>query len=233
MSKAEKKGKSGHGPKPKLPSHTVALQGHAGRDPVSKDPGPKNTHQTDKGQRGQPQHIDGMTDVHTLRERARKSIEDGAITDSYSADRKQVIKLLNEALATEWVCVLRYYRHYFMASGMLADSVKAEFLEHAQQEMAHANKIAERIVQLGGEPDLNPDTLTARSHAEYKPGQDLRDMVKENLIAERIAIDSYREMINYIGDKDTTTKRILEFVLSQEEEHADDMADLLDGWVGK
>lgn len=174
-----------------------------------------------------------MTDVKTLRERARKSIDDGAITESYSADRKVVIRLLNEALATEWVCVLRYYRHYFMASGMLADSVKAEFLEHAHQEQEHANKIAERIVQLGGEPDLNPDTFSARSHAEYKPGQDLRDMVKENLIAERIAIDSYREMINYIGDRDTTTKRILEHVLSQEEEHADDMADLLDGWVGK
>ena len=181
-----------------------------------------------------PQHnVAGLTDVATLRERARKSIDDGAVTESYTADRKVVIKLLNQALATEWVCVLRYYRHYFMASGMLADSVKAEFLEHAQQELAHANKISERIVQLGGEPDLNPDTLTARSHAEYKPGHDLRDMVKENLIAERIAIDSYREMINYISDRDTTTKRILEFVLSQEEEHADDMADLLDGWVGK
>ena len=174
-----------------------------------------------------------LTDVQTLRERARRSIDDGAVTESYTADRKQVIRLLNEALATEWVCVLRYYRHYFMASGMLADSVKAEFLEHAQQEMAHANQISERIVQLGGEPDLDPATLTARSHAEYKPGHDLRDMVKENLVAERIAIDSYREMINYIGDRDTTTKRILEHVLSQEEEHADDMADLLDGWVGK
>jgi bacterioferritin len=175
----------------------------------------------------------GMTDVKTLRERARKSIDDGAVTESYTADRKQVIRLLNEALATEWVCVLRYYRHYYMASGMLADSVKAEFLEHAHQEQDHANRIAERIVQLGGEPDLNPETLTARSHAEYKPGQDLRDMVKEDLIAERIAIDSYREMINFIGDRDTTTKRILEHVLAQEEEHADDMADLLDGWVGK
>ena len=174
-----------------------------------------------------------LTDVQTLRERARKSIDDGAVTQSYSADRKTVIRLLNEALATEWVCVLRYYRHYFMASGMLADSVKAEFLEHAQQELAHAHQLSERIVQLGGEPDLDPDTLTARSHAEYKPGHDLRDMVKEDLIAERIAIDSYREMINYIGDRDTTTKRILESVLAQEEEHADDMADLLDGWVGK
>ncbi len=175
----------------------------------------------------------GLTDVATLRSNARKNIDKGAVTETYSADKATVIKLLNEALATEWVCVLRYYRHYYMASGMLADSVKAEFLEHAQQEMAHAGQISERIVQLGGEPDLDPDTLTARSHAEYKPGHDLRDMVKENLIAERIAIDSYREMINYIGDRDTTTKRILEHVLSQEEEHADDMADLLDGWVGK
>ena len=174
----------------------------------------------------------GMTDVKTLRERARRSIDDGAVTESYTADRKQVIRLLNEALATEWVCVLRYYRHFFMASGMLADSVKAEFLEHAHQEQEHANRIAERIVQLGGEPDLNPETLTARSHAEYKPGHDLRDMVKEDLVAERIAIDSYREMIRYIGDRDTTTKRILEHVLAQEEEHANDMADLLDGWVG-
>jgi len=179
-------------------------------------------------------HSDGvLTDTSTLRARARKNIDDGAITDSYAADRKQVIKLLNDALATEYVCVLRYYRHYFTAKGMLADSVKSEFLEHAQQEQAHAGRLAERIVQLGGEPDLNPDTLTARSHAEYKEGKDLRDMVKENLVAERIAIDSYREMINYIGDRDTTTKRILEDILAQEEEHADEFADLLDGWIGK
>ena len=173
-----------------------------------------------------------LTDTATLRANARKNIEDGAITSTYRADKEAVIKLLNEALATEWVCVLRYYRHYFMASGMLADSVKAEFLEHAQQEQAHANKLAERIVQLGGEPDLNPDTLTVRAHAEYREGENLRDMVKEDLIAERIAIDSYREMINYIGDKDTTTKRILESILAQEEEHADEFADLLDGWIG-
>lgn len=173
-----------------------------------------------------------LTDVATLRANARKNIEDGAITSTYHADKDVVVKLLNEALATEWVCVLRYYRHYFMASGMLADAVKAEFLEHAQQEQAHANKLAERIVQLGGEPDLNPDTLTARAHAEYKEGQNLRDMVKEDLVAERIAIDSYREMIDYIGDKDTTTKRILESILAQEEEHADEFSDLLDGWIG-
>jgi bacterioferritin len=155
------------------------------------------------------------------------------VTPSYRADLKVVLEKLNEALATEWVCVLRYYRHYFMASGMLADAVKAEFLEHAQQEQAHAHQLAERIVQLGGEPDLDPDTLTARSHAEYKPGKDLRDMVKEDLIAERIAIDSYRELINYVGDKDTTTKRMLMDILAQEEEHADDMADMLNGWIGK
>jgi bacterioferritin len=175
----------------------------------------------------------GLTDVQTLRRRARENVGEGAVTPSYSADRDTVVRLLNEALATEWVCVLRYYRHYFSASGMFADAVKAEFLEHAQQELAHANLISERIVQLGGEPDLDPDTLTARAHAEYKPGKDLRDMVRENLIAERIAIDSYREMIDYIGDRDTTTKRMLEHVLAQEEEHADDMKDLLDGWIGK
>jgi bacterioferritin len=173
-----------------------------------------------------------LTDTATLRANARKNIEDGAITQSYGADKQAVIALLNAALATEYVCVLRYYRHYFMASGMLADAVKAEFLEHAKQEQEHAHKLAERIVQLGGEPDLNPDTLTARSHAEYKEGKDLRDMVKEDLIAERIAIDSYREMINYIGDRDTTTKRILESILAQEEEHADEFSDLLDGWIG-
>lgn len=173
-----------------------------------------------------------ITDTATLRARARENIDAGAITGSYSADRESVIRILNDALATEYVCVLRYYRHYFMAKGMLADAVKAEFLEHAKQEQDHAGRIAERIVQLGGEPDLNPDTLTARSHAEYKEGTDLRDMVRENLVAERIAIDSYREMINYVGDRDTTTKRILEEILAQEEEHADEFADLLDGWIG-
>lgn len=175
---------------------------------------------------------EAFTDVETLRANARKNIDKGAVTESYGADRKLVIELLNEALATEWVCVLRYMRHYFMASGMLADSVKAEFLAHAKEEQAHADKIAERIVQLGGEPDLNPDTLTERAHAEYKEGANLKEMVRENLIAERIAIDSYREMINYIGDRDTTTKRMLMDILAQEEEHADEFADLLNGWIG-
>lgn len=200
---------------------------------ASRKDAPPNPGQAGTSEGPTPAPVPGMTDVQTLRDRARKSIDDGAVTDSYLLDRKAVVRLLNEALATEWVCVLRYYRHYYMASGMLADSVKAEFLEHAQQELAHANLLSERIVQLGGAPDLDPDTLTDRAHAEYKPGHDLRDMVKENLIAERIAIDSYREMINYVGDRDTTTKRILMQILAQEEEHADDMADLLDGWVGK
>ena len=175
----------------------------------------------------------GFTDIAVLRENARRNVENGAITPSYDADRDVVIELLNQALATEWVCALRYYRHWFMASGMLADAVKPEFLEHAQQELEHAHKLAERIVQLGGEPDLNPDTLTARSHAEYHEGNDLREMVKEDLVAERIAIDSYREMINFVGDRDTTTKRILEDILAQEEEHADEFADLLNGWIGE
>jgi bacterioferritin len=174
-----------------------------------------------------------VTDIAAIRARARKHIEDGAITDSYTADREAVIKLLNEALATEIVCVLRYKRHYFMASGLMADAVKSEFLEHANEEQAHADLIAERIVQLGGAPDLNPDVLSKRSHAEYVEGSDLRDMVKEDLVAERIAIDSYREIINFIGDKDTTTKRMLEGILAQEEEHADELADMLDGWTGK
>lgn len=180
------------------------------------------------GQQPQP----ALSDTKTLRERARHNIEDGAVVESYAGDRKRIIDMLNNALATEYVCVLRYYRHYFMAKGMLADSIKGEFLEHAKQEQAHAGKLAERIVQLGGEPDLNPATLTQRSHAEYKEGKNLRDMVRENLIAERIAVDSYREMIAFIGGSDPTTRRVLERILAQEEEHADEFADLLDGWIG-
>ncbi|PNS08196.1 ferritin-like domain-containing protein [Solilutibacter silvestris] len=174
----------------------------------------------------------GFTSVQTLRKRAREGLDKGPVTFTYTIDRKQLVAKLNDALATEWVCVLRYMRHYFSAEGMLAEPVKAEFLEHAKEEQSHADLIAERIVQLGGEPDLNPATLTARSHAEYKEGKNLRDMVKENLIAERIAIDSYRELINWIGDRDTTTKRMLEGILAMEEEHADDFRDLLNGWIG-
>jgi bacterioferritin len=169
-----------------------------------------------------------LTDVKTLRKRAREHIMQGAITSGYQAERETVIKLLNEALATEIVCVLRYKRHFFMASGINADSVAAEFQQHATEEQQHADEIAARIVQLNGEPNLNPEGLTSRSHAEYVEGENLVDMIKEDLVAERIAIDSYREMINYIGDKDTTTKRMLEGILAMEEEHADDLVGLLE-----
>jgi len=168
-----------------------------------------------------------MTDVRTLRERARQRIDDGAVTKGYSANREAVLKLLNQALATEVVCNLRYRRHYFMASGPNSEAAKAEFLEHATQELQHADQIAERIVQLGGEPDLNPATLLERSHAEYIEGRSLEDMIKENLVAERIAIDSYREIIQYLTDKDPTTRRLMEEILATEEEHAEDMSSLL------
>ncbi|WP_313552217.1 ferritin-like domain-containing protein [Pseudomonas sp.] len=170
-----------------------------------------------------------LTDIETIRQRARQHIEDGPITEGYSADRETVIKLLNDSLATEIVCTLRYKRHYFMATGIKASVAAAEFQEHADQEQEHANRLAERIVQLGGEPDFNPEGLLTRSHAQYAEGHDLRDMIKEDLIAERIAIDTYREIVQYIGDKDPTTRRIFEDILAQEEEHADDMAGLLQG----
>jgi bacterioferritin len=168
-----------------------------------------------------------LTDVKTLRRRAREHIMEGAVTQGYTANRETVVKLLNEALATEIVCVLRYRRHYFMAEGIAADAVKAEFLQHANEEQQHADQIAARIVQLNGEPNLNPEGLLSRSHAEYVEGEDLIDMIKEDLVAERIAIDSYREMITYIGDRDSTTKRMLEGILAMEEEHADDLVGLL------
>lgn len=171
-----------------------------------------------------------LTDIKTLRERARKHIENGAITEGYSADRETVIKLLNEALATEIVCVLRYKRHFFMATGINAESVAAEFLQHASEEQGHADLIGARIVQLGGEPNLNPDGLLSRSHAEYVEGDSLVDMIKEDLVAERIAIDSYREMVTYVGTDDPTTRRMLEGILAMEEEHADDLVSLLQGF---
>ncbi len=170
-----------------------------------------------------------VTDIKTLRERARRHIEQGAVTAGYRADRETVIKICNEALATEIVCVLRYKRHYFMAEGINADSVAAEFAEHAAEEQAHADRIAERIVQLGGEPNLSPDGLSNRSHSEYVEGDTLIDMIKEDLIAERIAIDSYKDIIDYLGDKDSTTRRMFEEILAVEEEHADDLVSLLGG----
>ena len=155
-------------------------------------------------------------------------MENGAVTQGYSADRETVVKLLNEALATELVCVLRYKRHYFMASGIHAEGVAAEFLEHANDEQGHADQIAQRIVQLKGEPNFNPEGLLMRSHAEYVEGDSLIDMIKEDLVAERIAIDSYREMITYFGNDDPTSRRMLEGILAVEEEHADDLVSLLE-----
>lgn len=169
-----------------------------------------------------------LTDIKTLRERARKHIERGAVTEGYSADRETVIKVLNEALATEIVCVLRYKRHYFMASGIHAEGVAAEFLQHANDEQGHADQIAQRIVQLGGAPNFNPEGLLTRSHAEYVEGETLTDMIKEDLVAERIAIDSYRDIIQYLGNDDPTTRRMMETILAVEEEHADDLVSLLD-----
>ena len=168
-----------------------------------------------------------LTDVKTLRKRARQHIERGAVTEGYTADRETVLKLLNEALATEIICVLRYRRHYFMASGLEAQSVAAEFLQHANEEQGHADQIAARIVQLGGEPNFSPDGLSTRAHAEYVEGTDLIDMIKEDLVAERIAIDSYREMVAYCGTEDPTTRRLLEEILGVEEEHAEDLVSML------
>lgn len=169
-----------------------------------------------------------LTDIQTLRARARQHIEQGAVTDGYKADRKVVIDLLNEALATEIICVLRYKRHYFMACGINADAVAQEFLQHATEEQTHADQIAARIVQLKGEPNFSPEGLATRSHAEYVEGDTLLDMIREDLIAERIAIDSYREMIDYLATNDSTTRRMLETILAMEEEHADDLSTLLE-----
>ena len=168
-----------------------------------------------------------LTDIQAIRKRAREHLDQGAITAGYSADRETVIKLLNEALATEIVCVLRYKYHYYMASGIHSQAVKAEFLEHAQLEQEHADRIAERITQLDGKPNFNPDGLLSRAHADYAEGADLVDMIREDLIAERIAIDTYRAIVEYLGTDDPTTRRIMEEVLAQEEEHAEDMATLL------
>jgi bacterioferritin len=168
-----------------------------------------------------------VSDIAALRDRARRHIEDGAVTPSYGAHRETVLRLLNEALATEIVCVLRYKRHYFMAEGIQSESVRQEFLQHANEEQAHADSIAARIVQLGGEPNFDPEGLTTRSHAEYREGTTLRDMITEDLVAERVAIQSYSEMIAYLGSHDSTTRKLLEGILAVEEEHAEDMATLL------
>lgn len=168
-----------------------------------------------------------LTDVKELRRRARQHIEEGAVTEGYRANKDTVIKLLNEALATEIVCVLRYKRHYFMAQGIHADPIASEFLQHANEEQGHADQLAGRIIQLGGAPNFSPDGLLMRSHSEYVEGTTLLDMIREDLVAERVAIDSYTAMIRYVGDNDITTRRILESILAVEEEHADDLSSFL------
>ena len=168
-----------------------------------------------------------LTDIQTLRKRARQHSDEGSVTAGYSADRERVLTLLNESLATELVCVLRYRRHHFMARGIHAQSVAQEFLDHSNEELGHADQIAERIVQLGGAPDFAPAGLVGRSHAEYVEGNTLVSMIQEDLVAERIAIDSYRDFIQYLGDQDPTTRRMMEEILAVEEQHADELADLL------
>lgn len=170
-----------------------------------------------------------LSDAATLRSRARLHIEQGAVTPGYAAEREVVVGLLNKALATEIVCVLRYKRHYFTATGIHAASVAAEFLEHANEEMRHADALARRIVELHGKPDFSPEGLAKRSYAEYVEGESLADMIREDLIAERIAIEGYREMIAYLGANDPTTQRVLKEILASEEEHAEDLSSLLEG----
>lgn len=171
---------------------------------------------------------DFLSDVKELRRRAREHIKDGAVTAGYGADREKVIAILNEALATELVCILRYKRHYFMATGIHANAVAQEFAEHAAEEQGHADRIAGRITQLGGEPNFDPQGLATRSHSQYVEGVSLVDMIKEDLVAERIAIESYGEIVRFLGDRDVTTRRMMEEILENEEEHANDLRDLLE-----
>jgi len=168
-----------------------------------------------------------LSDIETLRKRARQHLERGSVTEGYKADRKKVVAVLNEALATEIVCVLRYKRHYYMASGIHAEPVAKEFLQHAREEQVHADRIAERIMQLQGEPNFNPEGLTTRSHSEYVEGGSLHDMIREDLVAERIAVESYSEIIQWLGNDDPTTRNLLEDILKKEEEHADDLSNML------
>jgi bacterioferritin len=167
------------------------------------------------------------SDIEAIRKRARTKMGEGSITEAYKADVKRVISVLNEVLATEIVCTLRYKNHYYQAKGISSDAVKQEFLEHSNDEQQHADMVAERISELGGDPDLNPATLTKRSHAEYKEAASLEDMIKEDLVAERIAIETYNEIARWLGTDDITTRRMIEIILAKEEEHANDMSDLL------
>jgi bacterioferritin len=171
-------------------------------------------------------------DLENIKRRAREHMSEGAVTETYGADREAVIKVLNEALATEIVCNLRYRNNALVAQGINAENVAAEFREHAAQEEVHADKLAMRIMQLGGEPNMDPATLTTRSHADYTTSRNLRDLLRENLIAERVAISTYSEIVRWLGDDDPTTRRLMEWILEQEEEHADDLASLLEAPQG-
>jgi bacterioferritin len=171
-------------------------------------------------------------DIEEIRRRAREKMEDGAVTSSYSADREKVIEVLNEVLATEIVCTLRYKNHYYMAQGIHAQAVAAEFLEHANQEQGHADMVAKRITELNGRPNYNPDGLATRSHAQYEEADTLEEMIREDLIAERIAISTYSEIVRWLGNDDVTTRRMIEEILAVEEEHADDLANIL-GHLGR
>jgi bacterioferritin len=168
------------------------------------------------------------TDLEEIRKRARAHMQDGAVTGAYLADRDRVVAVLNEVLATEIVCVLRYKNHYFMATGIHAKPVAEEFLEHANEEMRHADMVAKRITELGGRPNMNPVGLATRSHAEYREGDSLEDMIREDLIAERVAIETYTEIARWLASDDTTTRRMIEEILAVEEEHADDLSNLLE-----
>src|SRR5919202_3277808 len=168
-----------------------------------------------------------LKNIEEIRARARRQIEDGPVTKDYRLDREQAVSILNEALATELVCVLRYKFHYFMATGIHSAAVAAEFREHAREEQEHADRIAQRIRQLGGKPQMHPEVIAKASHSEYQEGNSLADMIREDLVAERIAIETYREIVNYFGEKDPTSRLMMEEILAKEEEHADELADLL------
>ena len=169
-----------------------------------------------------------ISDLKKIKQRARSHMEKGAVTENYKADLKAVLKVLNDGLATEIVCILRYKRHYFMASGINSDGAKAEFLQHANEEQQHAHWIATRITQLNGEPNFNPEGLASRSHSEYSEGTDITSMLKEDLYAERIAIESYSEFARWLGSDDSTTRKMIEDILKMEEEHAEDLKSLLE-----
>jgi bacterioferritin len=176
----------------------------------------------------QQTHTPFLSTIEEIRRRARQHMEKGAVTEAYEADVDAVVRILNEALATEIVCVLRYKSHHYMAKGIHSQSVAQEFLEHADEEQAHADEIAERITQLGGKPNFSPQGMLDRSHSEYVEGETLVDMIREDLVAERVAIESYSEIIRYLGDRDSTSRRMLEGILAKEEEHAEDMKSLLE-----